>query len=130
MTGAVSDGGAVENEGNPQLRLNVDYERAWATVKQALQRASIEVVEIRQDEGVFFVHIVDDSVEGAESEGWFKRMIPGGADGLDVEIRMTASDGSGEDADSYLVAVFEPQGDRVPLEVGQQILVILREFAT
>ena len=74
---------------------------------------------------MFFVHFMDVGLEGENEEGWFGRMIPGGGvEGIDIEIRVVEADGG------YLVTVHEPAGDHAPLEIGQQILVMLREFAT
>ena len=111
-------------EGHPVLRLNVDFERAWAVIGQALQRAEVTVKELERNAGTFHVEIDSRQLTG-KAPSLFSRILPG-----DGRARMAAFHiriaGRG---DSQLVRVFEPQGRPASQDVSQQILVMLREFA-
>lgn len=113
-----------DEQGYPLLRLNVDFERAWAVVGQALQRAELDVKQLERSSGSFQVE-VDLSRLGENRPGFFSRFIPGRGGtrlrALDVRIVSTG--------DSQVVQVFEAGGAPAPQDLSQQILVMLREFA-
>lgn len=114
-----------DDRGYPTLHLNVDFDRAWATVGQALERSEMNVTALHRDEGYFEVTI-DPEILTGESEGLLRRMIPGRSDRYadrSVIVRIDAAE-SGHD-----VNVQWPKGGPVPVELGEQILVMLREFA-
>ena len=112
-------------QGYPLLRLNVDFERAWAVVGQALQRAELTVTELERDAGVFQVEVSPRQLTGG-GRSFLSRFLPGGGDGgtQPFDIRIAAS------GESQLVQVFQAKGQRAPQDVSQQILVMLREFAS
>ena len=114
-----------DDEGYPVLHLNVDFERAWATVGKALERSEMNVTALHRDEGYFEVDI-DNEILTGESEGLFRRMIPGRSDRYSdrsVIVRIDAVE-NGHD-----VNVRSLKGGPVSVELGEQILVMLREFA-
>ena len=114
-----------DEQGYPLLRLNVDFERAWAVVGQALQRAQLDVKHLERSSGSFQVE-VDVAQLGQDRPGFFSRFIPGrrGTRLRSVDVRIESN------GDSQVVQVFEPRGDPAPQELSQQLLVMLREFAT
>ena len=105
--------------GYPSLRLNVDFDRAWATVGQALERAEIEVAESNRDEAVFrAVFPTGDKV------GWLKRLVPGGGpDGAVVMIRLVA------EGERVIVNVQAEDGRPLAVELAERVLLTLRDFA-
>ena len=114
-----------DDKGYPVLHLNVDFDRAWATVGQALERSEMNVTALHRDEGYFEVDI-DPEILTGESEGLFRRMIPGQSDRYSdhsVIVRIDAVE-NGHD-----VNVRSLKGGPVSVELGEQILVMLREFA-
>ena len=106
--------------GYPSLRLNVDFDRAWATVGQALQRAEIEVAEADRDAAVFRA-LFPTSGRG----GWLKRLVPGGERGVNatVIIRLDA------DAERVRVNVTAADGEPLAVELAERVLLTLREYA-
>ena len=114
-----------DDKGYPVLHLNVDFDRAWATVGQALERSEMNVTALHRDEGYFEV-VIDPEILTGATEGLIRRLIPGRSDDYadhSVIVRIDAAE-SGHD-----VNVRSPKGDPVPVELSEQILVMLREFA-
>ncbi len=118
-------------QGYPELELRLDYERAWATLGQSLENAEVEVLALDRDSGMFVVHIPPEVFTREEDDGpgFFCRLTfscdDDKGDALDLQIVV---EGSGE---RYRVIVLESTGDRpVQAEVAQQVLVLIREFAT
>ena len=113
-----------DDQGYPLLRLNVDFERAWAVVGQALQRAPVSVKDLERSTGSFEVEI-DPREIGGDRPGFFSRLIPGRGGGRlqAFNVRVVSA------GDSQVVQVFEPGGDLAPQDLSQQLLVMLREFA-
>ena len=113
-----------DEQGYPLLRLNVDFDRAWAVVGQALQRAQLDVKELERTTGSFHVE-VNIAELGRNRPSFFSRFIPGrgGARLRSLNVRIESN------GDSQVVQVFEREGDPAPQELSQQLLVMLREFA-
>ncbi len=114
-----------DEKGYPVLHLDVDFDRAWATVGQALERSEMNVTALHRDEGYFEV-VIDPEILTGQTEGLIRRLIPGRSDDYadhSVIVRIDAAE-SGHD-----VNVRSPKGDPVSVELGEQILVMLREFA-
>lgn len=115
-----------DTSGFPLLRLYLDYERAWATLGQALDNAEVEITNLDRATGVFLVTIPSSVFGGEDEKGFFCRLTFSCDDGdaFDLQIRV-----SGE-SQTYEVKVFEATGDRrADAELAQQVLVLLREFA-
>ena len=110
----------VEDEnGAPTLVLNVGFDRAWATVDGALQRAEMEVTESDRDSATFRAVVRDD-----RRPGFFARVFAGsGPEGTALTIRLH------EGADSVVVEVQGDGGQPVSRELAEQVLLTLREFA-
>ena len=106
--------------GYPSLRLSVDFDRAWATVGQALQRAEIEVAEADRDAAIFRA-LFPTSGRG----GWLKRLVPGGERGANavVVIRLDA------DAERVRVSVTAADGRPLAVDLAERVLLTLREYA-
>ena len=105
--------------GYPSLRLNVDFDRAWATVGQALQRAEVEVAESNRAEAVYRAVFPTGG-----KIGWLKRMVPGGhADNAVVTIRLAA------EGERVIVSVQAEDGRPLAVELAERVLLTLRDFA-
>ena len=112
-----------DGQGYPRLRLNVDFDRAWAVVQQALQRAEVEIGNRERGDGLFQVKITKD-VLGGQRKSLLSRFWPSDDEARLLDIRIDSSE------DSQVVQVFERDGEPAPGEISQQILVMLREFAS
>ncbi len=115
-----------DSQGYPVLHLYLDYERAWATLGQALENAEVDIVDLDRDDGRFDISIPESVFSGEEGGGFFCRFTFScdNDDELGVRLRV-----SGDEQD-YRVSVLQVQSDqRVNAETAQQVLVLLREFA-
>lgn len=107
------------------LRLHLDYERAWATLGQALNNAGVEVVESDQETGVYHVRISEDIFTGEET-GFLSGLWPfGKGEGQLLQISIAF-----EDENSFIVSVQDLESETIDREVVQQVLVLLREYAS
>ena len=108
-----------DDTGYPILHLHVDFDRAWATVGQALQRAEIEA-EANHQEAVYRA-----TFPTAGQRGWLKRIVPGGEVGRDTPVAIHV-----ERAEtSTRVSVTAPDGEPLSADLAEEVLVTLREFA-
>lgn len=110
----------VEDEaGAPTLLLHIGFDRAWATVDGALERAEMEVTEADRDNATF------RTVLRAEAKpGFFARVFSRrGGGGTPVTLRLHERD------DGVVVEVRDLGGQPVPREVAEQVLLTLREYA-
>ena len=108
-----------DDEGYPALHLRVDFARAWATVSQALERAEISAEADAEDA------IYRAVFPTAGSRGWLKRIVPGGEAGRDTPVRIHVAGGDGD----TVVSVSAPDGKPLTIELAEEVLVTLREFA-
>lgn len=114
--------------GFPVLHLYLDHERAWATLGQALENAEVEIKNLDREAGLFSVAIPPAAFgDDGGGKGFFCRLTFSCGDGevLDAQIVLRG------EKDDYHVSVLDAQG-ATPLkaEVAQQILVLIREYAT
>ncbi len=107
----------------PVLRLNLDFERAWVTVNQALHEAKLDVTDVDRSAGVFYVTVTDQMLNQEEKPSiwtrWFrhenKRKVT-----LLMEPKKPGFD----------LVVFDENGKRTSPDLAEQILIMVREFAT
>ncbi len=115
-----------DEAGQPVLRLFLDEERAWATLAQALDNAGVEVLETDRQARVHHIRIPDEVLLGEEKPGFFRRLFAsrGGGGAPEVQLRLNqAEDGH------YTLSVSGHEGQSVPAEFAQQVLVLVREFS-
>ncbi|NOX50047.1 MAG: outer membrane protein assembly factor BamC [Gammaproteobacteria bacterium] len=116
-----------DDEGLPVLKLYLDYERAWATMGQALGNAGVEISDLNRQNGVFFVK-VNEATFGGEEESRFLCRLTFSCErneGVDLQIRVV---GSAERV--FNVSVFQAPGDEpADPELAQQVLVLIKEFS-
>ncbi len=116
----------IDAGGDPVLRLELDYDRAWATVGQALSRASIDVLEADEESGEYHITLPADLDVGGEEPGFFSRLFSfGGPDMRDLRLKLEPSEG-----DTYVLTALDEEGQPLERELGQQVLVIIREYAS
>ncbi len=114
-----------DSTGQPVLRLNLDFNRAWATVGQALENAKVEVEDIDRSSGVFYVNVSDAVLAQEEEPGFFSRLFgKGSKDKRKLQVLVA------EDKPGYIVRVKMADGQPAPAEIGQEVLILIREFAT
>lgn len=117
---AASKAQIVKDEtGYPMLRLSIDFDRAWATVGQALERAEIEAEANRADA------IYQAAFPTDRQGNWLRRIVPGGGSGPNTPVVIhveTIEDG-------VAINVTQPNGKPLDVELAEDVLVTLREFA-
>ncbi|MGD8416358.1 MAG: outer membrane protein assembly factor BamC [Pseudomonadales bacterium] len=122
-TGQVKSTVERDEQGKPVLELRLDYDRAWATVGQALSRAEVEVDNSDEVEGIYYVHVPKSALTGQE-KGWFGKLF-GGNKGYDLQLHLEPA---GEAV--YHVTVTDADAKPVSRDFGQEVLIMIREFAS
>lgn len=113
------------DQGEPILRLRLDYDRAWATLGNALDNAGVEVLESDRATGIISVRISQDVFTG-EEPGLLSRLWPFGEDGdhlLQINIVL-------DQPNSFVVSVRTSESEAADRELSQQVLVLIREYAS
>ena len=109
-------------DGDPVLLMFLDFERAWATVGQALDNADVDVTEVDEDRGDFRISLQESEFTG-EKKGFFGRMF-GGKDIHNLRLHVSPNDsGVG-------VTVTSEGKQALNEDLSQQVLLLIREFAT
>ena len=103
--------------GYPSLFLNVDFDRAWATVGQALERAEVAIAERDRDAARYRAVF-----SSGGKTGWLKRLRRGGGDVV-VVIHLV------REQERVVVRVMDEAGAALPVDLAEQVLLTLREFA-
>jgi len=113
--------------GYPVLHLYLDYERAWATLGQALDNAEVEILNLDRETGLFAVNIPGSVFTGDDDGPGFLCRLTFSCDddeALDVQILVEG------DKQDYRVSVLEADSNRpLDAEIAQQVLVLIREYA-
>jgi outer membrane protein assembly factor BamC len=109
--------------GQPVLRLDLDFDRAWAVVNQALTEAEVNVQDLDRSQGVFYLDVRERELTGEPEPGLFgrwRRQDPR------HELRLMMQPGE----DGYLVSLVHANERPVDRELSRAFLVRLREFAS
>ena len=124
---------ARNQEGDPELRLYLDSERAWATLDQALGAASVEIIELDRVAGTCLIHIPEIAFTGPvpvqEKRGFFRRLNPfrggrGSNEATDILLQVRQQ----EDG-PHAITVHGVNGQSVSDDFRQDVLVLIREYA-
>lgn len=115
-----------DGSGEPVLRLNLDLERAWASVGQALGNAEVEVLESERGEQRYLVKLTEAIFTG-EEPGFFGRLFSGGNKGEQYMLQLRQVPDSVREA--YWLSVLDAQNKVPDRERAQQVLVLVREYA-
>ena len=115
-----------DTSGAPVLRLNLDLERAWASVGQALGNAEVEVLESERDAQRYLVKVSEATFTG-EEPGFFGRIFSGGKKGGEYMLQLRPVPDSLSEA--YWVSVLDSKQQPPDRERAQQLLVLVREYA-
>lgn len=107
----------------PVLRLNLDFDRAWATVTQALHEAKLDVTDVDRSAGVFYLTVTDQMLNQEEKPSIWTRWFRS-ENKRNLTLLMEPKQ------PGYDVTVFSDNGQRAPADLSEQILIMIREFAT
>ena len=115
-------------DGLPRLLLFLDRERAWATLGQALRNADIVIENQDRETGRMQVAVSSGLFDGKSSGGFLCRFtFSCGSRGGDYSLEIVLS--AGPD-DSFQVRVTDAEQVLQNPEFAQQLLVMIREYAT
>ena len=105
------------------LRLNLDFERAWATVNQALKEANLDVTDVDRNAGVFYVTVTDQALNQEDKPSMLTRWFRS-ENKRKIQVRMEPQ------TPGYELVVYDDSGTRSPADMAEQLLIMIREFAT
>ena len=109
--------------GAPALRLNLDEERAFATVGQALTNAEIEIEASDPQSLEYLVALTEQNFTG-EKPGFLSRLFSFGERSEKVRLKLVPI----PDERAFYTLVEKPDSE-VDREFAQAVLVLVREFA-
>lgn len=119
----------LDSNGDPLLKLYLDYERAWATLGQALDNAEIEIINLDRDTGSFFVRVPTELITGEDESGFFCR-ITFSCDRNKAAYNLLLQLKNPGDSE-FDVTVHDGQSrGRIDPDLAQQVLVMIREYST
>jgi outer membrane protein assembly factor BamC len=112
-----------DDDGIPVLRLELDFDRAWATLRQALTDANVGIQDLDRSEGVFYLEVREQDLTGEADRRfmsrWRRQPPP-----LEVKLRMQPTERG------FQVVLFDEQNRPLDRDMSHTFLVKLREFAT
>ncbi|MEM6708676.1 MAG: outer membrane protein assembly factor BamC [Pseudomonadota bacterium] len=109
--------------GSPALRLNLDEERAWATVGQALTNAEIDIEASDAESLEYEISLKEEDLTG-EKPGFFARTFSFGDRAERLKLRLLPI----PDATGFYAVVERPDRE-IDREFAQSVLVLVREYA-
>ena len=116
-----------DSNGYPILRLKLDFQRAWATIGQALGNAEADIIELNRDEREFKANLPLESL-GIETGGQVFCRITFSCSSDSSEIPVLIQVRATEAGD-FDVTVYDQNREELNSEIAQQITVMLRDFA-
>jgi outer membrane protein assembly factor BamC len=109
--------------GEPVLHLNLDFDRAWAVLGQALSNAQVKVTDLDRANGIYFVSVAPADLDPEHKPGFFSRMFGSSDDPRPFQLLMKPGERG------YLVSVLDDKRAPAPSELSQQLLLLIREYA-
>ena len=117
----------LDENGDPLLKLYLDYDRAWATLGQALENAQIDVSSFDRETGSYFVMVPTSLITGEEESGFFCR-ITFSCDSTNSEYFLLLQLQNPGDRECDVVVQDGQTRGRVDPDLAQQVLVMIREY--
>ncbi len=107
--------------GRPQLTMNLDFDRAWATVNQALSKAELNITDVNREKGILYLRVSEADLRGEEA-GFFTRWFSS-EDHHPLQLRLQGADVR------YALMVDAEPGDELPPAFPEQLLTLIRNHA-
>ena len=109
----------------PILVFELDFERAWATLRLALEEAGAEIQDLNREDRVIFATFSKARLREGEEPGFIGRMLSfGGGDSVDVRIEVS------EIGSNWQVSVQGSDSRPTDRETVEGILGLIREHAS
>jgi len=116
----------VPDRMKPVLKYRLSFERAWATVGDALEDASISVEDLDRNAATYYVYYNDAEARGP---GIFKRLLggdkepgPGGEHRYEVHLD--------DRQDEVHVTVKKNENNLADALIAEKLLTIIRQYST
>lgn len=118
-------------DGIPELRFFLDRRRAVASLTQSLRNAGVIINSEDSDAGRFDISIPSEVLTGKKGGGFFCRITfsCSSRDATDVTLFMSEAIAT-ELGEGYKISVLQDGELMVDVDRAQEILVMIREFAT
>lgn len=114
---------ATAQDGQPILRLNLDFDRAWASVTQALDNAEVTVTDLDRSEGVFYVDLPESLLSGEpEKRGFLGRKRQGELLAMQILVKPAVAGG-------YQVRAVDKDAAAIEPLRAREVLNLIREYA-
>ena len=117
-----------DSNGYPILRLKLDFQRAWATIGQALGNAEADIIELNREDREFIANLPLESL-GVEKTGQVLCRLTFSCSGRDRELPVLIQIRA-NGPDVFDVIIYGQDREQLDAEIAQQISVMLRDFAT
>lgn len=117
-----------DDVGYPVLMINVDFERAWASISKALESAAVEIAEVNRDEQMFQIVLPRLESESQKRRRGFMGFMIGGrkaSKAKDPEAFIHLQ----QQGSAYAISVTKVDGENVEVDYAEQFLAMLREHA-
>ena len=114
----------TDGSGQPVLLLDLDFDRAWASVNQALDNAEVEITDLDRTAGVFYVDLPERALTGEDNSGLFRGIRGRRGSVLPMQIQVLAAPAGG-----YQVRAMDRNAERPPAELARNVLNLIKEFA-
>ncbi len=115
------------DDGIPALRLELEFDRAWAAVGQALTEAKVDVRDLDRSRAIYYVSLDSKADESAEP-GFLDRMLGDDGEQMDPSLadalRLHLEQDTGG---MVMVRVRDADGALAPAEVSETLLNFIRE---
>ena len=109
----------------PILIFELDFERAWATLRLALEEAGAEILDLNREDRVIFARFSKQRLLEGDEPGLFGRMLSfGRSDSVDVKIEVSELD------KNWSVRISDPDSRPTDRETVEGILGLIREHAS
>ena len=116
-----------DSNGYPILRLKLDFQRAWATIGQALGNAEADIIELNREDREFIANLPLESL-GVEKTGQVLCRLTFSCSGRDRELPVLIQIRA-NGPDVFDVIIYGQDREQLDAEIAQQISVMLRDFA-
>ena len=114
---------STATDGQPILRLNLDFDRAWASITQALDKAEVEVTDLDRSEGILYVDLPEALLSGEpEKRGFLGRKRKGALLAMQILV-LPASTGG------YQVRAVDKESSAIDPSRAREVLNLIREYA-
>ena len=113
-----------DDAGAPVLQLNLDFDRAWAVLGSALANAQVKVTDLDRANGIYFVDVAPADLDPENKPGFFGRLFSSADSPRPFQLIVKPGERG------YLVSVLDDKKAPAPNELAQQLLLLIREFAT